>query len=111
MQVVLEMDEAHLEILLTQIEGMFSCCAWKEVRNNKLIDREVELAVHTWNGKDDGDFQFAIVKIAPVYRQLLRYHKPMDTRALPPREALFAFVEALRLARTDSTQPEVNHAN
>lgn len=100
---LLEVDNEQLSILLSQIESMFA--GVNQQRGEDTLDAEIERAAQTWAPNvDDGSFDYEVVKIAPVYRQLLRAfgNRRAECRGIYTCDNVFEFVEVLKEARAGS---------
>lgn len=108
MKIKLELDAVQLDILLSQIESMFR---ESHERGIEAIDREVDLAVKHWRPDYAGGFEYEIVKMAPIYRQLLSHCASVGgpVGIVSGADDLISFVQAVRVARLGETG-EVSHA-
>jgi hypothetical protein len=71
MKITLDIDRDQLGILLGHIEAMFF---GDITRSEDGLKQQIFRAVAEWNPEGDGrDFAFDLVRIAPVYRQLLKH--------------------------------------
>jgi hypothetical protein len=97
MKITLELDADQIGILLGQIESMFDFR--HPDRAHKYAVEIERIATRVAGG--DGDFDYAVLKMAPVYAALLphydleKYHN-MDHYGAGD---VFEFVEAVRAAR------------
>jgi hypothetical protein len=95
------LDIEQLGILLGQIEGMF--ITTPDERTAKALAAEIDAAAQNW--RPDGrcsEFGYQILRVAPVYRQLLDFWRERCGDAMSyieDAECLGEFVAALRQAR------------
>lgn len=104
MTINLDLDEDQLEILLAQIEGMFRGPG--DERSVRTISNEIEIAAESWKQGETDSFNFDVVKIAPVYLQLLvagdRAREQLSTAG--GKRDLFVFISAVKNARAAVAQ-------
>jgi hypothetical protein len=99
MEITLQMDEQQVGILLGQIEGMFNGACGRE-RCEGTLDEEIEIATDSWQ-EEKQDFEFELLRIAPVYRQLLKFWtKGGETNGVTEGK-ICEFAAALSEARGD----------
>ena len=111
MKIVVELDTVQLGIVMNAIEGMFQA---RGLRSQRLLDSEIRDAAKHWRPgyeEEAGTYCYQIVKVAPVYRQLLAHWKGAKTQAgeYLTTESAFEFANALEAARAGSTSQEVAH--
>ena len=99
MKIELEVDSEQLAMLLTGIEGTFNGSHDEAVlRTEAVIERELKLAVETWEPNCDSRLDYEIVKMMPVYRQLIKYCRGDEPTYTLTGDA-DQFVSALLVAR------------
>src|ERR1043166_3375576 len=79
-KIALVMDEEQLHILLRMMEGIMAPDKGAK-RGEQMLDEEVELAAKRWIPSEDNEFNYEIIKMAPVYRQLVRHWADPDHAA------------------------------
>lgn len=103
MNITLTLDLEQLDAILGLVEGLYSHMENKD-RGRKSLAAEIEAAARRWTPDDDRCFDFHLVRLAPVYCQLLKYWEKCGA---PPEyrgynietDSIVVFVEGLRAAR------------
>src|SRR5687767_3255924 len=103
MKITIEIDEEQLDILLRKFEASWisgGSIAGMPVRTDEALTAQLEQAKR-WQSDQYSGFAYEIVRMAPVYGQLMK-HWSGDTTNEPythDLDNLFEFVEALRAGR------------
>ena len=95
----LELDESQLNVLLCQIECMFQF--QEEERGIAEMNRQLDRCAEKFVPGDPDQFESPIVRIAPVYVQMMRYAQEhrVPEPGFEDYDNLFEFVSSLREAR------------
>jgi len=104
MKVTLEIDRDQLGILMGALEIQLEGSG--RIRSAAIIDDAVERAARDYReGNEEEGFAYNVIKIAPVYRQLLKYGEQanvMETGGIYYSEGVFEMVTCLKEARRGS---------
>jgi hypothetical protein len=103
--VELEMDRDQLHILMSIIESQFVGIEQGARRSIETLDAEIEAAIKDWNPNEDIGFCFHILKLAPIYAQLLAIWGQDRIQIAPVSTTsdLFEFVAAVKAARREDS--------
>ena len=97
-RVTLDLDAEDLNILLGALEGQFHSNGERGVG---LLAEAVSESAETWTVDADDGFDFNVVKIAPVYLELLKAWKKTGATydGIQYASDVFEFVTLLRASR------------
>lgn len=70
-RITIELDQEQLAILMAGIESRFE--GTKGPQSVETLAKAVELAAEVWEPGANNTFAYEIVRLAPVYRQLLAH--------------------------------------
>lgn len=111
MKHVIELDSAQLDVLMSQLEAMFS--GSEDRRTPEKLRDAVERAAAYWKPDKQNEFAYEILTIAPVYMAMIRQWGNIqgDCESRDDFPSVFEMVATLKAARAAiAGAQEVGHA-